>query len=116
MCAGDPRVFGYLSRVPGVPFAMRFDATSSVLAVSGDLDEGPTAALRSAIKERSQEYASSVTLDLSAVTYLSSAAVGVLAKAGQAFSTPGADLELTAKSGSVAERVLTVCAIPHLSY
>lgn len=95
---------------------MRFDATSSVLAVSGDLDEGPTASMRSAIEEQSQGFTRRLTLDLSGVTYLPSAAVGVLAKAGEAFSASGADLELAARSGSVAERILTVCAIPHLSY
>lgn len=95
---------------------MHFDATSNVLAISGDLDEGPTAALRKEIEERSKGFLSSLTLDLSAVTYLSSAAVGVLAKAGRQFSASGAELELAASSGSVAERVLTVCAMPHRTY
>jgi anti-anti-sigma factor len=95
---------------------MHFDATSDVLTVSGDLDEAPTATLRSALEERRQDHPDSLVLDLTGVTYLSSAAVGVLAKARQEFETSGADLELAARSGSVAERVLTVCAMPHRSY
>lgn len=99
-----------------MPLAVVFDATSGVLTVAGDLDELPTAALRTSIHEHSQGYTSGLTLDLSGVTYLSSAAVGVLAKLRQEFSTSGAHLELAAGSGSVAQRVLTVCAIPHRSY
>lgn len=110
------RRFRYLSRVPQVPSVIVFDATSGVLRVSGDLDELPTAALRTSIQEHSQGYTSRLILDLSGVTYLSSAAVGMLAKARQEFSTTGADLELAAASGSVAQRVLTVCAIPHRSH
>ena len=102
--------------MPDVPFALDFDATSGVLAVSGELDEEPAAALRAALEERSQGYASGLVLDLTGVTYLPSAAVGVLAKASQQFASSGSSLELAAAAGSVAERVLTVCAMPHRSY
>ena len=50
------------------------------------------------------------------MTYLPSAAVGVLAKATQQFDSAGSNLELAAAVGSVAQRVLTVCAMPHRSY
>jgi anti-anti-sigma factor len=102
--------------VPDAPFSLDFDATAGVLAVSGDLDDEPTAALRTALEEHSQGYAAGLVLDLSGVTYLPSAAVGALAKAGQQFAASGSSLELAAASGSVAERVLTVCAMPHRSY
>ncbi len=102
--------------MPDVPFALDFDAASGVLAVSGELDEEPAAALRAALEEHSQGYTSGLVLDLSGVTYLPSAAVGVLAKATQQFDSAGSNLELAAAAGSVAQRVLTVCAMPHRSY
>ena len=110
------RPFGYLPTVTQVPFAMDFDATSGVLAVSGDLDEQPTVDLRRALEEHSEGYARGTVLDLSGVTYLPSTAVAVLARASQEFKSSGTTFELAAAAGSVAQRVLTVCAMPHRSY
>jgi len=95
---------------------MAFDATSQVLAVSGDLDEGPTAALRDFLAERARERDAGLVVDLSGVTYLPSAAVGVLARASQDLDAAGVPLELAAAAGSVAQRVLTVCAMAHRAY
>ena len=95
---------------------MDFDATSGVLAVSGDLDGQPTADLQRALEEHSEGYARETVLDLTGVTYLPSAAVAVLARASQEFMSSGTTFELAAASGSVAQRVLTVCAIPHRAY
>ena len=72
--------------------------------------------LRRMLEEQSLDYTRAIVLDLSAVTYLPSAAVAVLLRASQKFAESGSVLELAASSGSVAQRVLTVCAIPHRSY
>jgi anti-anti-sigma factor len=95
---------------------MAFDATSRVLTVAGDLDDEPIAALRDFLGERGREHDEGRVVDLSGVTYLPSAAVGVLARATQDLDTAGVPLELAAANGSIAQRVLTVCAMAHRAY
>ncbi|MEO5853044.1 MAG: STAS domain-containing protein [Nocardioides sp.] len=99
-----------------VPLGLDFDAASRVLAVTGDVDEAQAADLRVAIDEHSGGCTTDLVVDLSAVTYLPSAAVGVLARASQRFETVGTTFELAVAAGSVAQRVLQVCAMPHRSY
>ena len=99
-----------------VPFAITFDIASRTLMVAGDVDEHNTAPLREGIEKHSQMYSVGMVLDLSAVTYLPSAAVGVLVRADQEFAAAGTPFELAAAGGTIAERVLTVCAMPHRAY
>ena len=99
-----------------VPFAITFDVASGTLTVAGDVDEHNAAALREGIEKHSQMYSVGMVLDLSAVTYLPSTAVGVLVRADQEFAAAGTPFELAAAAGTIAERVLTVCAMPHRAY
>lgn len=109
-------MFRYLPTVTDAPFTLDFDVASRVLSVAGDVDEPQSAALREGIEQHSEWFSQALVVDLTAVTYLPSAAVGVLAKAGQSFAETGATLDLAAATGSIAERVLTVCAMPHRAY
>ena len=99
-----------------VPFAISFDAASGTLTVAGGLDEHNAAACREGIEKHSQMYSLGMVLDLTAVTYLPSTAVGMLVRADQEFAAAGTAFELAAAAGSIAERVLTVCAMPHRTY
>ena len=99
-----------------VPFAITFDAASGTLTVVGDVDEDNAAALREGIEKHSQMYSVGTVLDLTSVTYLPSTAVGVLVRADQEFAAAGIQFELAAAAGTIAERVLTVCAMPHRAY
>jgi anti-anti-sigma factor len=102
--------------VTEVPFTLTFDAASGTLTVIGDVDEHNAAALREGIEKQSQMYSLGIVLDLSAATYLPSATVGVLVRAAQEFAEAGTPFELAAAAGTIAERVLTVCAMPHRAY
>jgi anti-anti-sigma factor len=102
--------------VTEVPFAITFDAASGTLTVAGDVDEHNAAGLREGIEKHSQMYSLDTVLDLTAVTFLPSTAVGVLVRADQEFAVAGTRFELAAASGTIAERVLTVCAMPHRAY
>lgn len=98
--------------MPQIPFAVDFDESSAVLTIAGDVDEAESTAIQAAIESHSLGYTRDLSVDLSAVTYLPSVAIGVLAKARQAFPSP-AGLELVAAAGTIAQRVLVVCALPH---
>lgn len=99
-----------------VPFSLSFDAAAGTLTIAGDVDEQNAAGLREGIEKYSQMYSLDVVLDLTAVTFLPSTAVGVLVRAGQEFAAAGTTFELAAAAGTIAERVLTVCAMPHRAY
>jgi anti-anti-sigma factor len=99
--------------VPEVPLVIEFDATADILAVAGDVDEESTETLRLAIEEHSAGYTTDLTLDLTGATYLPSVAIAVLVRAEQGSAASGAHFELVAAAGSLAQRVLTVSAMPH---
>lgn len=110
-----PRGLRYFWFVSDPAFPLGVSETSSVLMVIGDLDEPDIPLLREAIWDRSQGYRADLIVDLSGVTYLPSAAVAVLAKACNEAASAGATLKLRAPTGSIAERVLTTCALPHVA-
>ncbi len=112
--AGGPRSAArYGSTVHNDAFAITFDEGSRSLVVTGDIDEPGAAALRDEIEARSSSYTGPVVVNLSDVRYLPSTAIGVLALAQKKAAEQGGSVELVAVSGSIAERVLKVCALPH---
>lgn len=90
-----------------------FDDTAQVLTVSGEVDEPAAMSLRHDIETHSGQFSQDLVIDLTGVGYLPSAAVGVLATVRQRFSAQGSTIELVAGEGSIAQRILTVCALPH---
>lgn len=94
-------------------FAIELDEAAQTIFVSGDLDELAIVALRDRVVEASGSFTQPLTIDLSAVTFLPSAGVGVLATAQQRGSTSGQPIDLVAADGTIAQRVLTVCALPY---
>ncbi|WP_170981483.1 STAS domain-containing protein [Nocardioides dongxiaopingii] len=95
------------------PFEVEFDESTQILAVSGEVDESTAVALRDALDAATATYQRSVVVDLSSVGFLPSVGVGVLAKALQRATGAGHPIELRAEAGSIAQRVLQVCALPH---
>ena len=89
------------------------DETSGTLTVTGDLDEVVVGELRDALEKHTGGYTRSLVVDLSGVDYLPSVAVGVLAKAMRQAADHGQGIELVAAEGTIAQRVLLVCALPH---
>ena len=83
------------------------------LRVRGDVDDYGIIALRNLLAEHGTTPGARLVVDLSEVAYLPSVAVGVLTRGlGQA-QRAGADLVLLASPGTVAQRVLMVCALPY---
>lgn len=93
------------------PFSTTFHEPSSTLLVVGDIEARNTADLGDAIAAHTDNR---IIVDLSAVTYLPSRAIGVLVVAmRRAEKTGAAGFEIVAAQGSVASAVLTATAIPH---
>ena len=92
-----------------------FTATSSpgLLTVSGSVDEYAVIALRNALREQTNDYSTSLTVDLTDADYLPSVAVSVLVAAMRSAEQNGTSVSLVAASGTIAQRVLMVCALPY---
>jgi anti-anti-sigma factor len=92
-----------------------FAATSSpgLLTVSGSVDEYAVIALRNALREQTEDYTTSLVVDLTDADYLPSVAVSVLVAAIRSVEQNGAELALVAAGGTIAQRVLMVCALPY---
>lgn len=88
-------------------------ASPGVLTVSGSVDEYAVLALRNALREHTDDYRTSLAVDLSDADYLPSVAVSVLVTAMRSAEENGASLTLVAKDGTIAQRVLLVCALPY---
>ena len=69
---------------------------------------------RSAEGLSSLTYPSVANIDLTDVTFMPSPAIGVLATSQDKARRNGADLTLVAAPGSMAARLLTICAIDHI--
>lgn len=95
------------------PFAVT--TSPGVLTVSGSVDEYAVIALRNALREQSEDYTRSLTVELSDADYLPSVAVSVLVTAIRSADQNGAKVSLVARTGSIAQRVLLVCALPYTS-
>jgi anti-anti-sigma factor len=95
------------------PFSATFEADSSTLKVVGAIDEVSGQTFRDALQKVSAEYTRDVVVDLSEVDFMPSLAVGVLATALKAAREHGTTLDLLALEGTIAQRVLAVCALPY---
>jgi anti-anti-sigma factor len=99
--------------VDDVSYSSSFDEASSTLTLSGEIDEAAGVVLREEISKYSRDFARPLRIDLSAVDYFPSLAVGVLATAMRRADQNGVGLGLVAAEGSVAQRVLTICNLEH---
>jgi len=99
--------------VTGPTFSHELTGEPSRLTLRGELDEATTVELRELIGTATGALHQDLVIDLSGVDFLPSAAVGVLAKARATASGNGAELTFVAEEGSIAQRVLTICGLPH---
>ncbi len=94
-------------------FDADFDKETGVLAVSGDVDEMGSLALREAIDIYSDGHTRDVVIDLTDVAFLPSVAVGVLATSLKKSESAGGELELLVRGECIAQRVLNICGLPY---
>jgi anti-anti-sigma factor len=99
--------------VTGPTFSYELVGEPPRLLLHGELDEIATVELRDVIGASTAELQRDLVIDLSDVDFLPSAAIGVLATAMASAQAHGAAIALVAADGSIAQRVLTICALPY---
>jgi anti-anti-sigma factor len=95
-------------------FGYDLDPARALLVVRGDLDEPATIELRETLTKATDEFRSALAIDLTDVTFMPSPAIGVLATSQDKARRNGVDIRLVAAPGSMAARLLTICAIDHV--
>ena len=83
-------------------------------SLHGELDEPATFELRETIVKATNELTSDLAIDLADVDFLPSSAIGVLATAQADARRHGATITFVAPAGSVAARLLTICALDYV--
>jgi anti-anti-sigma factor len=89
------------------------ELVAGTLVVRGDIDDYGIITLRNLLAEHATASGGVLEVDLNGVDYLPSVAVGVLTRAMAAARHAQGDLVLVADRGTVAQRVLHVCALPY---
>lgn len=103
---------------PG-PFSYELVDGGRRLVLRGELDEAGSSELRDVLGTTWAALVgdtdATLDVDLSQVDFLPSAGVGVLARARGEARKVGVELVLIAAEGTVAQRVLTICRLPHVT-
>jgi anti-sigma B factor antagonist len=86
------------------------EATEREISVRGELDMSTAPELTTALVGAGETGASSITLDLSRVTFLDSSAIGALIAAGQELSAQGRKLKIGPRS-AIVSRVLEITGL-----
>lgn len=81
--------------------------------MSGSVDEMSGVLLREAIDKHSDSCTQQISVDLTDVDFLPSLGVGVLAVAMRTAQENGAEIDLVAGPGTIAQQVLSICGLPH---
>lgn len=87
--------------------------TDGVLVVRGEIDETAGPLFRQDLATHSGDFTRDLTVDLSDVEFFPSSAVAIAAIALENAKVRGTTLELVAREGSVAQRVLHICELPY---
>jgi anti-anti-sigma factor len=94
------------------PLSMEWDGV--VLRIGGSVDEYSISELRERLADLVANHRS-LKVDVSDVEFLPSAGIGILARARAAARDSGGVLDLVARAGSPAQRILDITGIPHLT-
>lgn len=94
-----------------MPFDTLFLVESSTLVVLGCIDELHIEAFREAIRAASLDHGRDLVVDVSEVEFMPSVAVGVLVGAAKKCAASGTALQVQARKGTIARRVLDICGL-----
>jgi anti-anti-sigma factor len=94
------------------PYLSTWDEHTATLHVQGTLDELSAHAFRDDLLTQ-LPVGGSMLVDLTNVDLFPSAAVGALVAAMKQATAAGSQIEVLVAAGGVAQRVLTICGLPH---
>ena len=94
------------------PFSSAYDPDAARLVLSGSVDELAAPVFRDALAAALSASPQGLEVDLSDVDYFPSVAVSVLVGV-LGPSAPAPQPELVAAPGTIAQRVLELCGLPH---
>jgi anti-anti-sigma factor len=96
------------------PFRYDLDDDRGVLTLHGELDEVATVELRELLTKVTDGFSADLAIDLADVSFMPSAAIGVLASSREKARRNGARMVLVAPAGTLTARLLTICALDHV--
>jgi anti-anti-sigma factor len=96
------------------PFHYDLDQDRGVLTLRGELDEVASVELRDILTKVTDDLSTDLAIDLTNVSFMPSPAIGVLASSREKARRNGATIVLVAPAGSLAARLLTICALDHV--
>jgi anti-anti-sigma factor len=96
------------------PFRYDLDDHRGVLTLHGELDEIASVELRELLTKVTAEFTTDLAIDLADVSFMPSAAIGVLASSREKARRNGATIVLVAPAGTLTSRLLTICALEHV--
>jgi anti-anti-sigma factor len=94
-------------------FSYELPEAGQTLILRGEVDEAAAVELRDLLRPITAELVGELRIDLTDVDFLPSVAIGVLAAAQGAAAKRDASIVFVATKGSIAQRVLTICGLPH---
>jgi anti-anti-sigma factor len=94
-------------------FHYDLDQDSGVLTLHGELDEVASVELRELLTKVTDEFSTDLAIDLEDVTFMPSAAIGVLASSREKARLNGATVRFVAPAGTIAARLLTICGLDY---
>ncbi len=94
-------------------FSYELSPAGQTLTLHGEVDEGASVELRDLLRPITADLVGELRIDLADVDFLPSVAIGVLAGARGAAAKRGAAIVFVAASGTIAQRVLSICGLPH---
>jgi anti-anti-sigma factor len=95
------------------PFGYTLSEDTRTLSLRGEVDEAAAVELRDLLRAITADLVGELRVDLTDVDFLPSVAIGVLAAARAAAAKGTGSIVLAAAPGSMAQRVLTICGLPH---
>lgn len=95
-------------------FHYDLDQDRGVLTLHGELDEVASVELRDLLTKATDDLTADLAIDLTSVSFMPSPAIGVLASSREKARRNGATIVLVAPTGTLAARLLTICALDHV--
>lgn len=98
--------------VPDERYTASYHIATATLVITGEIDETDAEQVRDDLRFLGEQYPDALTIDLSAVTYLPSRAIGVVVGAQNAARARGTEINLLTARDSISAKILAIVGLP----